>query len=522
MLHEFRFSHKVGMTVYRLIGLVIISVVVYACSTGVPEYTTSIELNPSKINPLSAIITITADSPFSPAYTVLGESEVHQRFDVEAKTMDIPVLGLYPGRANKVVIHLKHATGMIHDTVTIKTAPLPTGFPKIEITKLERDKMSEGLHAVDFHFAQGGRYHSCPFIFDDQGQVRWMLDLSFNERMAGPFQQLDNGRIMMAGRHVIYEFDMLGRIAKKSEVPNNYGIHHDIAVLPNGDYLLAVGKRDSRMVIDGETMKSDNDWIALWDSKQNKITKEWDLAKHLDITRQDLNLFRKVDWLHMNGLFFNEKDSTIIISNKNQGLCELTWDDKLNWILSPKQNWRKAGRNSQGSDTNPFLLTAIDENNDPYPYAVQQGTTSAEDFDFAWGNHAPALMPNGNLIVFDNGTYRNFTEAPTYSRAVEYEINPTDKTVKQVWQYGKERGVNFFSSIISDVDYLAEDNNMLVTSGFIFPKGERHGKIVEVDKSSGTDLFEAKISYKDLNGSDKPGWGQRDIAYRSERMKLEY
>ena len=131
-------------------------------------------------------------------------------------------------------------------------------------------------------------------------------------------------------------------------------------------------------------------------------------------------------------------------------------------------------------------------------------------------------MPNGNLIVFDNGTYRNFTEAPTYSRAVEYEINPTDKTVKQVWQYGKERGVNFFSSIISDVDYLAEDNNMLVTSGFIFPKGERHGKIVEVDKSSGTDLFEAKISYKDLNGSDKPGWGQRDIAYRSERMKLEY
>ena len=114
-----------------------------------------------------------------------------------------------------------------------------------------------------------------------------MLDLSFNERMAGPFQQLDNGRIMMAGRHVIYEFDMLGRIAKKSEVPNNYGIHHDIAVLPNGDYLLAVGKRDSRMVIDGETMKSDNDWIALWDSKQNKITKEWDLAKHLDITRQD-------------------------------------------------------------------------------------------------------------------------------------------------------------------------------------------------------------------------------------------
>lgn len=507
---------KLKFLVYLLI------VCLASCSTGALKYTTSIQLNPSTINPLAAIIKLEADQECSVSYKVLGQQEIEQSFEVRSKIIDIPIVGLYPNRVNKVALKLTHNNAETRDTISITTQPLPPGFPDIEVIQLKRAKMTEGLHAVDFHFAQGGKYHSCPMIFDDQGQVRWFLDLSFNGRMAGPFQQLPNGRIMMAGRHVIYEFDMLGRIMEKIEVPNNYGIHHDIAVMPSGDYLLAVGKRDSRMVVGGETMKSDNDWIALWNKKENKITKEWDLAKHLDVNRHALNLSRKVDWLHMNGLFFNEKDSTIIISNKNQGLCEITWNDKLNWILSPKKNWGKAGRASEGPDTNPYLLTAIDNNKVPYSDEVQQGTKSAPDFDFAWGNHAPALMPNGNLIVFDNGTYRNFIETPSYSRAVEYKINKTDMTVQQIWQYGKEKKLDFFSSIISDVDYIEATGNMLITSGFIDPTKIRHGKIVEVDRNSGEELFEAKITYKDLKGSTSPGWGQRDIAYRSERMLLKY
>lgn len=508
--------------IYLLIIPLYIIITGTGCNTGGLEYKLSSKVNPAEINPLAAIIKVEADKPCRASYKVLGETEIEQTFSAESEVLDIPIVGLYPNKTNKILLSLTYAGGTVTDTIDLKTGPLPLGFPEIEINKINRAKMAPGLHAVDFHFAQGGKYYSCPIIFDDQGQIRWLLNLAFNGKMAGPFQQLSNGRIMMAGRHIIYEFDMLGRIMKKSEVPNNYGIHHDIAVLPNGDYLLAVGKRDSRMVVEGETMKSDNDWIALWDNKKGMISKEWDLAKHLDVNRHDLNLFRKVDWLHMNGLFFNEKDSTIIISNKNQGLCEITWDDKLNWILSPHKNWGMAGRKSEGPDTKPYLLTAIDQNNKPYPNEVQQGTKSADDFDFAWGNHAPSLLPNGNLIVFDNGSHRNFIETPTYSRAVEYEINKTDLTVKQKWQYGKERKGSFFSSIISDVDYIESHENMLITSGFIYPKEDRHGKIVEVDKVSGEVLFEAKISYKDANGSDKPGWGQRDIAYRSERMLLQY
>ncbi|NNK73509.1 MAG: aryl-sulfate sulfotransferase, partial [Flavobacteriaceae bacterium] len=215
------------------------------------------------------------------------------------------------------------------------------------------------------------------------------------------------------------------------------------------------------------------------------------------------------------------KDGSIIVSAKNQGLIKLSSDDKLQWILSPKNNWGRSGRRGDGFDTNPFLLTAIDSNGNPYQSAIQNGMESASDFDFPWGPHAPKFLPNGNLLVFDNGTYRNFNHSNNYSRAVEYEIDESAMTVRQVWQYGKERAEDFFSSIVSDVDYLPETGNILITSGYLHPKTTHSGKIVEVDKSTNEEVFEATLFFKTLNG-DKTvaGWGQTDILYRSQRMPL--
>ena len=46
-------------------------------------------------------------------------------------------------------------------------------------------------------------------------------------------------------------------------------------------------------------------------------------------------------------------------------------------------------------------------------------------------------------------------------------------TISQVWQYGKERGSEFYSPYVSDVDYL-ENNHYLILSGGISYK---NGKI---------------------------------------------
>ena len=189
--------------------------------------------------------------------------------------------------------------------------------------------------------------------------------------------------------------------------------------------------------------------------------------------------------------------------------------------MSPHKNWGKAGRRGTGKDTKPYLLTAVDKDGKAFSKSIQMGDESAENFDFPWGPHAPKYMPNGNIIVFDNGTYRNFNDQNRYSRAVEYKIDEENKTVKQVWQYGKERGEDLYSSIVSDVDYFMGTKNVLITSGYLHPRENHSAKIVEVDYETGEEVFEATLYLKTING-DKTvsGWGQTDILYRSDRMYL--
>ena len=484
------------------------------------DYQITPQLNPHRIAPLSAILNITSKTPCRASIKILGASPIEQTFEQLSDSLYIPVLGLYANTLNQVEVTLDFGSKTVVDTVKIQTHPLPDVFPRIEINKLDRSKMEQGLHGCDIHFANYGKFRSIPLIFDDQGKVRWYLDLSFHGKMVSPFQRLNDGTILMVGRFDIYEFDMLGKLLKQTKIDNNYGMHHEVLELPNGDLIICVGKRNAYIELDGETVQSDSDFMIHYSRKTGKIIKEWDLAKHLDVSRNDLNFFRKGDWIHMNGLAFSQKDSTIIVSGKNQGIIKVSWDDNLQWIMSPKKNWGKSGRKGTGFDTKPYLLTAIDSNKNKLDNSIQEGINSQDNFDFPWGPHAPELLSNGNLLVFDNGVYRNFKKDLTYSRAVEYNIGENHKTIEQVWQYGKERGVDFFSSIVSDVDAL-ENGNLLITSGYIAPATNHSGKIVEIDYPSKNEVFEATLYFKTLNGNKtKAGWGQTDILYRSERISL--
>jgi arylsulfate sulfotransferase len=494
------------------------------CGESKPKAPYSIEavLNPYRIAPLTAVLNIKSLEPCIGSVKVLGETSIEHSFEIKTDSVSVPVLGLYPNTENNLVVTLKYASREIIDTVKIKTTNIPIGFPEIEINKIDRSKMESGMHGCDIHYANNGKFNSIPMIFDDQGKIRWYLDLSYYGTMVSPFQRLKDGTLLMVDRFTIYEFDMLGKILKQTKINNNYGMHHDVAELPNGDLLICVGKRDAYINVDGEKVQSDSDFIMHYDRTNHRIAKEWDLAKHLDVTRSDVNFLRKGDWLHMNGLAFDKKDSTIVVSGKNQGLIKVSWNDDLKWIMAPKKNWGKSGRNNDGKSTQPYLLTAINSNGKAYNNAIQLGSESALDFDYAWGSHAPELLANGNILVFDNGSYRNFNKENNYSRAVEYKINEETKTVEQIWQYGKERGEDFYSEIVSDVDFLPNTNNILVTSGFLMPDKNYSAKIIEVNYATGEEVFEATLYYKTLRGNKTGAWGQSDILYRSERMQLKY
>lgn len=106
-------------------------------------------------------------------------------------------------------------------------------------------------------------------------------------------------------------------------------------------------------------------------------------------------------------------------------------------------------------------------------------------------------MPYGDLLLFDNGARREFgaTAGTRYSRAVSYKINPVNKTIQQTWAYGKERGSETFSNIVSSAQYLPRSSHVLFSPGYQVPNINGAGsKVVEIDFATKKVVSEIGIS----------------------------
>ncbi|OZC90621.1 aryl sulfotransferase [Rhodococcus sp. 06-412-2C] len=82
--------------------------------------------------------------------------------------------------------------------------------------------------------------------------------------------------------------------------------------------------------------------------------------------------------------------------------------------------------------------------------------------------HYPHELPNGNILVFDNGTFRAGENFP-YSRAVE--LDPSTDT--EVWTWQDNPPQNFYSPYMSSAQRLPNGNTLIAEGSF--------GRIFEVD-----------------------------------------
>jgi hypothetical protein len=79
--------------------------------------------------------------------------------------------------------------------------------------------------------------------------------------------------------------------------------------------------------------------------------------------------------------------------------------------------------------------------------------------------HSPTPLPNGNILIFDNGTHRLDHPFP-YSRVIE--VDPVTKEI--VWQYQETFPMDFFSPHISSAQRLPNGNTLICegSTGRIF------------------------------------------------------
>ncbi len=142
------------------------------------------------------------------------------------------------------------------------------------------------------------------------------------------------------------------------------------------------------------------------------------------------------DWTHGNSVIEDLRDGTIVTSSRTQ-----------NWVY-------KFARNDGGV---PRVVWRLGEGGD--------FTLTNSNETFQYGQHALSILPNGHLMMFDNGDNRPLVAGgPTvpYSRALEFSLDTTKMQATIEWQYRETPP--FYSQFLGS-SYLLPNGDVLVCDG---------------------------------------------------------
>lgn len=346
-------------------------------------------------------------------------------------------------------------------------------------------------------------------IVDTAGDVRWYMQPQaiydprsiYRAGIMMGFHQNGDGALSWGCGQRYMKYDLMGREIFSRRLPEGYAdFSHAMAPGPNGHYFLRVASADYQRA-DGTHVHTVRDVIIEVD-ESGRVTDEWRLFEILDPSRSivlksidqgavclnvDLeksgqtltaeqiarlearHAFGDIagtgagrNWAHVNSVDYDAEDDSIIISSRHQSaVIKIGRDKKVKWILGAPNGWTGELREK--------VLTPVGR--DGKPLACRLGRCEG-DFDWTWTQHTgwkvKELSKPGVtvLTVFDNGDGRGFTQPENpkekYSRAVMYRISEKDRTVEQIWEYGRERGHALYSPITSSVEYQPDLDSILV------------------------------------------------------------
>ncbi len=403
----------------------------------------NVVLNPYEISPLTALVIFETDEEVSPEVTIHGDSDLTTYTHTFAKGTEhyLPIYGLYAGRENKVTIKC----GDKEKELTIKTDELPDDFILPTSVKKDESKLSNDLY---FYTPSSSGYTAA---YDVNGDVRWYL----TESAIWEINRLDNGRLLVSTERLaevpyystgLYEMDMLGKIYTEYSLPGGY--HHDYYEMENGNLLVASDDFNN----DSGTVE---DYVVEIDRKTGNIVKTFDLKDILKMTDGKSENWIEYDWFHNNSVWYDKKTNSITLSGRHQdAVINIDYDTgKLNWILGDPEGW--------SDEYQKYFFKPVGDN-----------------FEWQWSQHAAMITPESYVFLFDNGNNKSKNEKDyvkaedSYSRGVMYKIDTDKMTIEQVWEYGKERGSDFYSPYISDVDYLDKNHYIVHSGGISYKDGK--------------------------------------------------
>lgn len=404
-----------------------------------------VKLNPYIICPLSAMILFKTPRAEEVTIIVKGKEEagnITHRFPAAYEHI-LPVYGLYAGYDNTVEIVLQD--GSKH-SVTITTEPLMEGVPESTSIDTTAEYMGD-----NFVFLTASM-RSFPVGYDYKGDLRWYC----KENLAFDIKRIKNGHILVGTERLVkmpyfttglYEMNFGGKIFKEYVIPCG-GYHHDQFQMEDGNILALTFDFYSGTV---------EDVCVLLDKDTGEILKKWDYKDVLPQHGPGSGSQTEEDWFHNNAVWYDKKTNSLTLSGRHEdAVINLDYETgKLNWIIGDPENWPQ-------EYVDKYFFTPVGDG----------------DFDWQYEQHACVVLPDGDIMLFDNGHWRSknpdnyVPNSQNFSRGVRYRIDTEKMTIEQVWQYGKERGAEFFSPYICNVEYYDEGHYMVHSGGIGYLDGK--------------------------------------------------
>ena len=404
-------------------------------------------LNPYGNSPLTALILFETEAEVSPTVTIVGKDEnttFTHTFNASQEHL-LSIYGLYADYNNEVIIEYEVDGETISKTVNIQTEELPDDF--ILPTRVEADK--ENLDNQLYFFTPSSSGYTC--AYDVNGDVRWYL----TNYALWKIDRLENGHLLVSTERLVnppyymtglYEMDLLGKIYVEYSLPGGY--HHDYYEMENGNLLIASDDFNN-------AKGTVEDYIVEFDRETGEIVKTFDLKNVLNMSDGKSENWTDYDWFHNNSVWYDENTNSITLSGRHQdAVINIDYETgELNWIIGDPTNWSE--------EYQKYFFTPI-----------------GDDFEWQWSQHAAMITPEGYVFILDNGNNKSKIKeeyvpaSESYTRGVMYKIDTDNMTIEQIWQYGKERGSDYYSPYISDVDYLDANHYIVHSGGIAYKDGE--------------------------------------------------
>ena len=361
------------------------------------------------------------------------------------------------------------------------------------------------------------------FIIDTKGEVRWYLlpdkiydrDSIYKSGAMMGFRQNTDGALSWGFGQRYVKYDIMGRQIFDRRLPAGYNDYSHFmfpatAGKAKGHYFLRVASSNYKRP-DGKNVRTIRDVILEVD-ENGKVIDDWRLFEILDPYRDTnvkvldqgavcLNIdasqaghtlsdeeLAKLDesdkfgdiagtgagrnWAHVNSVYYDSEDDSIIISSRHQSaMIKIGRDKQVKWIVGAHKGWKDKFKGAllQPVDSKGNKINCTDEQSKCPGYTNKNG-----GFDWTWTQHTAFKIDSKSkgdilyLSAFDNGDTRGM-EQPTfptdkYSRAVIYKIDQKKMTIEQIWEYGKNRGNKWYSPVTSITEFIPKTNSVTVYS----------------------------------------------------------